>query len=307
MIMKKHEENYHVGTAHTLSLIRQRYWVPQGRAQVQKILKKCPRCVKHGGGPYKLPPTPALPQERVRFSKPFSFTGMDYFGPIFVKTASLNEKRWICLYTCLAVRAIHLEVVNDLTSIQCLMGLRRFVAGRGRPKLIVSDNATQFKLTSEILADPVCVKNGIRWKFIPQLAPWHGGVYERLIALVKNCLRRTLDKHLLDDGQLLTVIKEVEAVINTRPLTSVGSEIEHVLRPVDFLTLGNCMEITVSSDSHVDGTSTKIDLLSSWKRGQRILDDFKRMFQDQYLLSLRERYRHHPKQPRVSSENTMFG
>ncbi|XP_073951889.1 uncharacterized protein [Choristoneura fumiferana] len=303
VIKEIHEKNYHVGVAHTLSIIRQKFWIPQGRAQVQKVLKKCPQCVKHGGGPYALPPTPALPPERVTFSQPFTYTGIDYFGPMYVNTQQGKKKRWICLFTCLVVRAIHLEVVNDLTAQECLLALRRFVASKGIPTRIVSDNALQFKLTSEVLGDAYCSQNNIHWKFIPQLAPWHGAVYERLVAVVKHCLKRTLEKHLLVDSQLITVIKEVENVCNTRPLTYVGTELEHILTPADFLSLGKCLEIELE-DSHIPtaNTSAKQNLIEGWKRGQRIMSEFKSMFIGQYLSSLRERYHHSHKQPRVKSK-----
>lgn len=101
------------------------------------------------------------------------------------------------------------------------------------------------------MTSPYRTENSISWKFIPQLAPWHGGFYERLVGLVKHCLKRTLEKHLLTDIQLATVIKEVEAVVNSRPLTCVGSEPESVLRPSDFLSLGRC--ITVKPANQVSG------------------------------------------------------
>ncbi|XP_073942463.1 uncharacterized protein [Choristoneura fumiferana] len=85
------------------------------------------------------------------------------------------------------------------------------------------DNALQFKLTSQVLSEPYCKENEIQWKFIPQLAPWHGAFYERLIAIVKHCLKRTIDKHLLQDTQLLTVIKEVESVVELTPPEVTGS------------------------------------------------------------------------------------
>lgn len=305
VILEAHEKNYHVGTSHTLSIVRQKYWIPQGRSQVQKILKKCPRCVKHGGGPYTLPPTPDLPPERVTFRPAFTYTGVDYFGPMYVTTGQNQEKRWICLYTCLVVRAIHLEVVRNLTAEECLLSLRRFIASRGKPSLITSDNALQFRLTSEVLIDKYCKENSIRWKFIPQLAPWHGGVYERMVAVVKHCLKRTLEKHLLGDSQLLTIIKEVETVCNSRPLTYVSVEPEHVLRPVDFLSLGKCLTINSPPNEDIPESSiTKQVLIEGWKRGQRILSEFKSMFIGQYLVSLRERYRHSHKQPRIKSDKT---
>ncbi|XP_063535382.1 uncharacterized protein LOC134745317 [Cydia strobilella] len=303
VIKRIHEENYHVGVPHTLSKVRQRFWIPQGRAQVQKIINKCPQCVKHGGGAYTLPNTPALPPERVKYETPFTYVGMDYFGPMVVKSDKSQEKRWVCLFTCLVVRAIHLEIVKDMSTDECSLAFRRFVAARGTPSIIVSDNALQFKLLSEVVTGINSSSKGVQWKFIPQLAPWHGGVYERLVAIVKHCLKRTLEKHLLGDNQLLTIIKEVQAIVNTRPLTYVGNDQGHILKPADFLTPGRCINIDnleerISSSS----TSTKQQLLEGWKRGEMIMNEYKDMFINQYLLGLRERYNHSPKQARVKAK-----
>ncbi|XP_048001236.1 uncharacterized protein LOC125238008 isoform X2 [Leguminivora glycinivorella] len=309
LILETHQNYYHVGAPHTLSIIRQKYWIPQGKAKVQRIIRKCQQCIKHGGGPYKLPPTPALPAERANYSAPFTYTGIDYFGPIFVKENGQMNKRWICLYTCLAVRAIHMEVVKDLTAEECLLAMRRFISTRGRPELIVSDNALQFKLTAQLLSNVYFMDNKIRWKFIPQLSPWHGGFYERLIGVVKNCMKKTLGKGVLNDTQLSTVVKEIEAVANSRPLTCVGSDIEYVLRPADFLTYGKCIAIEPSMQNPYPGGSvTKENLIEGWKKGKMILEEFKRMFLGQYLCSLRERYQHSHKEPRVrSNQNPQIG
>lgn len=302
LVKDTHEKNYHVGVTHTLSLIREMYWIPQGKRQVSKILHRCPSCKKHGGGPFKLPPTPALPEERVNYYKPYKFTGIDYLGPILVKTESGTCKRWICLFTCLAVRAIHLEVVEDLSAEEGLLALRRMCATRGYPTLITSDNAMHFKLIAEIISKPYCVKNNIKWRFIPELAPWFGGFYERLVGLVKHCMRRTLDKNLLKDSQLTTIIKEIENILNTRPLTSVDSELEHILKPQDFLQLGECLTLETSDQEiPVQGTATKTSLIEGWRKARVMLDEFVEMFQNRYLPSLRERYSHSHKQPRITS------
>ncbi|XP_048007344.1 uncharacterized protein LOC125242597 [Leguminivora glycinivorella] len=184
------------------------------------------------------------------------------------------------------------------------MALRRMISARGVPTLITSDNAAHYKLLSEILQNPYCVEKEIKWKFIPQLAPWHGGFYERLVGLVKNCMKKTLQKHLLNDTQLVTAVKEIEAVLNTRPLTYVDSEPDHVLKPSDFLTMGKCiiMETSDKDPTTSQGTVTKDHLIKGWKKARIILREFKEMFENRYLLNLRERYSHHPKEPRVTSK-----
>lgn len=300
IIETTHTKNYHVGVSHTLALVRMKYWVPQGRAQVQKILRKCQQCKKYGGGPYKLPQMAALPEERINYQRAFQFIGLDCFGPLMCTNGSL-EKRWVCLFTCLAVRAVHMEVVKDLSAEECLLAMRRFVASRGMPQLIISDNALQFKLTSDVLTSKYCIENQIRWKFIPELAPWFGGFYERLIGLVKHCMKRTIDKHLLNTNQLSTIIKEIEAVINTRPLTTVGTELEHIISPSDFLCAGGPLVMETSDNEFLpqSATVTKATLVEGWKRGQAILREFAKMFVDQYLTSLRNQRSTH-KQSRIA-------
>ncbi|XP_073966851.1 uncharacterized protein [Choristoneura fumiferana] len=149
LVMKTHRENYHMKATHTLSRVRESYWIPKGKSYVQRLLAKCPECIKHSGGPFKLPPAPALPPERVNYSSPFTYTGVDYMGPLLINNGDGNSKRWICLFTCLVVRAVHLEVVRDLTAEEGLLALRRMISTRGIPSLVTSDNAQHFKLIAE--------------------------------------------------------------------------------------------------------------------------------------------------------------
>ena len=173
------------------------------------------------------------PRERVSRSIPFQHVGLDYLGPIRVKEGGTLEKMWVCLFTCLAVRAVHLELVRGLTAQQFLECLRRYIARRGRPEVIISDNAPQFKLVKTVL-DQQWAKvfrseevlsffsdEGNTWKFTTALAPWQGGFYERLVSLVKQGLRKGIGRRLLYWDKLLTMLAEVEAIINTRPLTYV--------------------------------------------------------------------------------------
>ena len=126
--------------------MRHRYLVPQGRSAVRRVLRSCTMCRRHESGRYKMPVMPPLPAERVSESPPFTYTGVDYFGPLFIKTNKIREKVWVCLYTCLVTRAVHLEMMHDMSTQQYLLGFRRFVARHSCPKKVISDNAAQFKL-----------------------------------------------------------------------------------------------------------------------------------------------------------------
>lgn len=322
-----HKTVLHSGVSHTLAQVRQRYWVPHGRSTVKKIIKGCTTCRKWEGGPYRMPEVPPLPAERVTRSSPFSQTGLDYLGPLYVKDESLQEtKVWICLFTCLAVRAIHLELVKDLSAEQFLLCLRRFVALYGAPEQIYSDNASQFKLAketvdkawidvqSDVEVQSYVANKNIEWNFITTNAPWMGGFYESLVGLVKRALRKTLGKGKVTYEQLLTVISEITAVINTRPLVYLSDDIDeqHVLSPQCFLRNNLVVkpgtpEWKVETDPNFTLENSSADnLLQTWKDSQLQLNHFWKLWSEDYLLSLRERHRNpYLKSPRVTSTETI--
>ena len=197
LINEVHVRLIHAGVAHTSAQIREEYSIPQGRTKVRKVLSQCLICRRYEGSSFQPPRIPPWPRERVSSSDPFQFVGLDYLGPINVREGSELKKMWVCLFTCLTVRAIHLKWVTDLTAVQFLSCLRRFVSRRGRPELIISDNAPQFKLTSSALNKQwkqvfydkdvlnYVTMSGIRWSFTTALAPWQWGFYERLVGMVK--------------------------------------------------------------------------------------------------------------------------
>lgn len=308
LVEKCHKQMLHSGVSQTLSNIRYNYWIPQGRAVVRSVLRSCLVCRRHEGGPYKMPPMPPLPKSRVRSAIPFSRTGLDYLGPMFIKSGEELKKCWICLFTCLVTRAVHLELVQDMTTEEFLLALRRFVSQRGTPIEITSDNALQFKAASATLnliwknvttSDEVqsyVSDSGIKWTFIVEMAPWMGGFYERLVGLVKRSLRKTLQRKLLKLVQLQTILKEIEAAINTRPLVYVGDDIESniALSPSHFLSLNPKTGFPELDDDQNDQDynpyeSSSEKLLQVWKKGQKLLNSFWKIWYNDYLLSLRER------------------
>ena len=128
-----------------------KYWLAKRWAEfcVKRVLSKWNFCQKYQGGPFKMPSMSLWPSNKMIRSLPFQCTGLDYLGPLYIKHGNYADSRkvWVCLFTCVAVRAIHLEIVADLSAEEFLLALRHFYARRGKPQQIVLDNAPQFKLT----------------------------------------------------------------------------------------------------------------------------------------------------------------
>lgn len=303
IILNKHELNFHTGTAHTLAATRKSYWLPQGRRNVYAVISNdCFRCKRQLTQTYPNPPPAPLPEFRVTMaSKPFEATAIDICGPFAVRTmhgtASLKQKRWIIIFTCTRIRAVHLEVLTDMTTKEILDSIRRFVARRGTPHIIMSDNATQFhalngifqQLWPTITEDKTVVeyfaKTGIQWKFLPPESPWMGGVHERIVQMVKRCIERTYGDRTMADRQFSTVTVEIEGVINARPLTYVDKNMETpLLTPNNFLFAKfNAIPLNEVPQNATD------PILNLWKSSEKYLDEFWRYWAQQYILELRDR------------------
>ncbi|XP_060600639.1 uncharacterized protein LOC132754069 [Ruditapes philippinarum] len=267
-----------------------------------------------------MPQMPPLPTSRVTECKPFSRVGLDYLGPLYIKSDKGQSKVWICLFTCFVTRAIHLEIVMDMSTEEFLLCLRRFISQRGTPVQILSDNASQFKAACSVIekiwykmlqseeVQTYVSNSSIKWNFITELAPWMGGFYERLVGLVKRVFRKTLGRRLLTLIQLQTFVKEAEAVVNSRPLVYVGDDVNSniALTPSHFLTLNPSIGIP---ESHIDEKDTDFiahynssdRLMNIWKKGQKLLNMFWVIWRNDYLLNLRERTQSKIKTGRVQS------
>ena len=263
-----HSRVMHNGVKETLTELRSRYWIVQGRQFVRKLLNECRICRRHGSKPFTGPPPPSLPDFRVQSSPPFTTTGIDYAGPLYLKS---GEKVWFSLFTCCAVRAVHLELVPDLTAKAFICCLKRFSGRRGIPQRLLSDNSKTFKSASRILlalqkAPEVrqhLRDSRIEWSFILEKAPWWGGFY---IQSVKKCLRKVVGKARLSYDELITILVEVEATLNSRPISYLSSEdFEELLTPSHLLigrrvvTLPD-VEATREGDPDFGDTDTRVDL-----------------------------------------------
>ncbi|KAK3730885.1 hypothetical protein QZH41_002978 [Actinostola sp. cb2023] len=250
IIKEAHKILGHTGRGHVLSRLRERYWIISANAAVRHVLSKCVICRRSRGKPNQQKMAD-LPKERVTPAPPFTFTGVDYFGPYIIKTGRKEVKRYGALFTCLASRAVHIEIANSLETDSFIQALRRFIARRGPVRTIRSDNGTNFVGAQAELRQAIkemdhgqirdkLRKQEIDWIFNPPAASHMGGVWERQIQTTRKVLAGLLQEHgnRLDDESLRTLMCEVEAVINSRPLTFISNDIDDLepLTPSHLLT-----------------------------------------------------------------------
>lgn len=196
VVMDDHCKVLHAGTlARTLAKLWQEYWIPHSHTVIKKLIKDCRICRRVEGTPFTMLRLPSLPTECVATSQPFEYTGVDNFGPMFVKNFSqvndqsigqYERKVWVCLFTCFTVRAIHLDLVKDMSTEEFLLCLHHFIARCGASRVILLDNEQQFKATKTVLEkawrnvmtderlNEFASNQGIQWRFIVKLAPWMG-------------------------------------------------------------------------------------------------------------------------------------
>ena len=214
----------HSGTKATLTELRSRYWIISGRQTVRKLLYGCTVCRRYQGKPYSSPEAPPLPSFRVQEALPFSVSGIDYAGPLYVRSEAPSglQKVWICLFTCCVTRGVHLEIVPDMTAEAFIRCFRRFTSRRGFPCRIVTDNAKTFKAAAKTLEAVLKRPEvkfffshiNVKWTFNLERAPWWGGVFERMVQTTKRCLRKTIGSARLNYDELLTTITEAEMIVN---------------------------------------------------------------------------------------------
>ena len=242
-----HKRVLHNGVRETLTEIRRKFWIVKGRSLVRAIIHRCVTCRRFEGAPFPTPPPPPLPASRVKEDPAFTFTGVDFAGPLMIRTEGPNKtsKTWICLFTCFVTRAVHLDIVLDMSAETFIRCLKRFAARRGLPHRFISDNGKTFKAASKFLKsvfkdDTVTdhlAEKGCEWTFNVERAPWWGGAFERMVQSTKRCLRKMVGQASLNYDELLTVVTEIESIINSRPLsyTSAG-DTEEPLTPSHLLT-----------------------------------------------------------------------
>ena len=220
-----HKWTPHSGASATLIQMRTQIWIPRERSFIQKFLRKCNTCICINSKSYRYSDQPALPSYRINSAPPFSAVGYDYRGHLFIKSNAAKQSRaYIAVFACCITRAVHLKLVTDSTIEQFLLAFRYFCAGKSVPTTVVSDNATYF-ISGESVIKTILEydaiqqhfsKHQIKWINIPGRSP---ALYEWLVGIVTNILKKILTKALLTQTELHTIVKETEATVNNRPWT----------------------------------------------------------------------------------------
>ena len=295
----------HSGRISTLNEIRcNGYWVINGNSLVRFIISKCLKCRVLRGN-CSNPRMSDLPSDRINPCPPFTYCGLDMFGPFVIRERRSDLKRYGIIFTCLSSRAVHFESVNSMDTDSFILCLRRFIGRRGAVRTIRCDNGTNFigakhelqkafkEMDTKKISDYL-LRSGtdflITWKHNPPYSSNFGGVWERLIRSARSILDGLMlsHGHSLNDESFRTFLVEVEAIMNSRPLTTDGlSDPDNIqiLSPANLLTMKSNVILPPP------GTFQKEDLYCRrrWRRIQHLSNEFWSKWRKEYLQQLQTR------------------
>ena len=304
IILNAHSQVKHLGVQTTLNFIRnQGFWIPKARQAVKNVLSSCFICRKYNALCYNYPKLTNLPKNQLSLIKPFNHVGVDFTGHIWVKDtdSNLDHKMYILLFTCLNIRALHIELVPDMTTEHFLLAFLRFCNRYTIPSHLYSDNARAFVKSGDILSDVLSSQEfcahltelHIKHIKIPLYAAFIGAAWERLIRTVKSCLYKTVQTKKLSYFELLTTLSSIQDAINSRPLTYRSSENDlNVISPNSFLKMhGNSALVFRDTVEDPWRELDRQDIMESLDQQLITFEEFRRLWYEEYLLSLREHSR----------------
>ena len=296
IIDQAHRQTLHGGTQLTLAQLRQTYWIIGGRAPVKSHILRCVVCARQRGiRAHQL--MGQLPLSRVTPTRPFTNTGLDYAGPITLRTwkgrGAKTHKGWICVFVCLTTSAVHLEVVTDYSTEGFIATYRRFISRRGILHSLYSDCGTNFigadatlkrmftqgSQDHQTLAQ-LFVNDNTRWCFNPPAAPHMGGKWEAVVKSTKHHLRRTVSETALTYEEFSTLLTQIEALLNSRPLEPLSDDPDDVatLTPAHFLISHPLSALPEPSVEH-----TSISPSARWQLIQQKTQQFWTQWSAHYL------------------------
>jgi Pao retrotransposon peptidase/Family of unknown function (DUF5641)/Integrase zinc binding domain len=301
IIRDAHMKTLHGGSQLTLNILRTKFWIVNGKIRVQSEVQKCITCFRNKG---KLAQQIMgnLPLRRVTPSPSFTYSGVDFAGPVQLRISkgrgTKSYKGYIAVFVCLVTKALHLEAVSDLSTDAFLAAYKRFTARRGHCLEMQSDNGTNFRGASNKMdldlkkaiqqatneAAKSVANDGTSWKFIPVASPHFGGIWEAGVKSVKGHLKRIIGDTLLTYEEFSTVLQRVEACLNSRPIMAMSSDPSSVeaLTPGHFL-IGRQLIATPEPCIPEKSVHTR------WELVKKMYTDIWKVWSNEYLTSLQQR------------------
>jgi len=303
LLSSLHRKYLHPGTNTLLAIVGETYHIPGIKNHLKKLSCQCPQCQRaYDRGTQQA--MGLLPTNRTTPSPPFSNTELDFAGPFLTKRGYTRKptiiKAYTCIFMCFSTKAVHIELCLDLTTCEFMAALRRFCSRRGTPKNIYSDNGTNFVgansefkrieealKTAETAIHQYSASNSIQWHFIPPRTPHMGGLWEAAVCGMKRIMRKILQSHLLKVDELSSILIEIEASLNSRPLIQMESTDSDspALTPGHFL-IGRPL---LAPPTPIQ-TREKITALRRWQLMQRLSQDFWDAWKTSYLHSIQQRH-----------------
>lgn len=304
IISHEHLRLLHTAPKLMLAHLNQKYWIINGVREIKKITHKCITCFRLKASTAKQL-MGSLPQQRITAARPFERVGIDFAGPVDVKNSRLRRavisKGYVCVIVCFVTKAVHLELSSDLSTDAFLACFKRFIARRGLPSEVYCDNGGCFRGASNQLADlyklfasaghqtlvqEYASNQGIKFHFTPSYSPVFAGLAEAAVKSMKFHLKRIILKSILTYEQLITVLTQIEAVLNSRPLLPMSADSSDFsyLTPGHFL-IGTSM--VAYPESNV--TDVPVHRLKHWQMCNKLTQQFWNVWHKYYLNTLQNR------------------
>ena len=295
LVEEAHDCTLHGGVSLTMAKIHERYWVPRLRRLARKVVKACNGCKRFHATAFINPPPGQLPKDCTEGQNAFQVIGVDFAAPLkFRKKKGQDGKAYLVLYACSLTRGIYLELLSSLENSEFLRSLKRFIACRGRPEKIYSDNGCTFvaaaKWLKAVMADEKVHDflscKGIHWQFNLSRAPWWGGQFERMVGIEKGSLYKTIGNGFLTWTELEEVVLDVEIAVNNRPLAYVEDDVQLPVLTPNSLLFGQPNLLPELQPHHLEDRSLR-------KRARylkRCKEAVWKRWTGEYVRSLRERH-----------------
>ncbi|XP_055710829.1 uncharacterized protein LOC129806329 [Phlebotomus papatasi] len=314
---REHQRLLHAGPQLTLSSIRAKFWPLKGRNLVRSIIHRCTTCIR-------AKPQCAeqlmgdLPSSRTTLLRPFLHTGMDFTGHILIRRSprgSVAEKAYVVVFICMSTKAVHLELITSLSSAAFIATFRRFIARRGLPAHIYSDNGTNFVGGEKELRNLLRNHNvqqdlanfsstlHVQWHFNPPGAPHQGGLWEAAVKSFKTHFMRVVGNVRLTYEELNTIIVQIEAVLNSRPLIALMDDPNdpRSLTPGDFLVGNAPTQLPVDP-----GDVVNVDHLNRWRLCSKLQHDLTTRWKNDYLHTLQQRNKWNKETPNFTEGDVVL-